>query len=237
MKTITLVLILILINILPSWAFLNSHEFQFGGTGWVKRNSVGPSGPGPNIFGSEGIQASPDGIKLEIKKIDGNWQCAEIFTFGTFSYGTFDLEFSLVSRIDSNAVFGLFLYNREIPPLYNEIDFEIARWGNSENNNCQFTVQPYEKTGNSISFSKDAPMKKFRLLISWTSEFILFTLLDNKGRVISSWEYDGPDIPRNTKSRFHINAWLFDGQQPYGDGILSIIIHKFEYRDIFDNQD
>ncbi len=202
----------------------------------MKRNSVEPSGPGPNIFGAAGIQALPDGITLEIQKLEGNWQCAEIFTAGTFSYGTFDLEFSLDSKIDSNAVFGLFLYNRDIPPRFNEIDFEIARWGNSKNNNCQFTVQPYEKNGNSISFLKNAPTNRFRLLISWTSEFILFTLLDNKGRVINSWEYGGPDIPRNTKSRFHINAWLFDGQQPSGDGILSITIHKFEYRDIFDNR-
>ncbi len=195
---------------------------------WIVKTSRAAVGPGPNHFSSDGVQENSRGIELEIRKQQGRWRSGEIFTLDHFGYGTHSLLFSIPEPLDSNAVFGFFLYNSDEPPFYNEIDFEAARWGVAENPPFSFTLQPYAVPGNSLAFYAEEA-GEYLCRIAWQSEEILFTLSDETGRILLQWAYRGDAIPVDTESRIHLNLWLFQGRPPAGDGGLRVQVFSYKY--------
>ena len=212
------------------WLFSEEQDdtLSFSGYDWIVKESRRPVGPGPNRFSGDSITLDTDGMGLAVLPGRRSWTSSEVFSREYFSYGTFTVDFSLPVPLDSQCVFGFFLYNDEAPPYYNEIDFEISRWGIPGTYPCSFSVQPYGKEGNSLVF--DSPARgDYRCRIVWDAEEIDFTLTDGEGHTVRRWTYGGDDIPRDTKSRVHLNLWLFQGETPMEDGGLDLIIHRFSY--------
>lgn len=71
-------------------------------------------------------------------------------------------------NFDKNTVLGLFTYE----DTKHEIDFEIAKWGDQNNANTQFVVQPYNIPGNIKRFNCDG--RSVVLAYTWAPEYILF---------------------------------------------------------------
>ena len=201
---------------------------KFSGDQWIIKSSVFKVGPGPNRFSSRSITREGDSIILSIEGKNKRWYSGEIYSDRLFSYGTFRLTFSITEPLDSNAVFGFFLYNDTAPPYYNEIDFEIARWGIPGLPPYNFTVQPYDVEGNSHSFHSTAA-GLFSCIIRWEPGILVFRLEDGQANTLESWEYRGEAAPVETESRVHFNLWLFQGESPLNDGGLTAGLHSFEY--------
>lgn len=207
------------------------NSINWSGYEWHVKESTDYTGPGPNLFSAETIRQDSERDFLSIKTVrrDNDWYCGEIYSLDLFSHGSFTLTFSFDAPLDNQAVFGFFLYNDELPPLYNEIDFEISRWAVPEGPEFHFSIQPYNKKGNSQSFSIDQHSGFYKMSIHWDSESITFVLCDEKDRILQSMKYRGKDLPVIAESRIHINFWLFRGDSPAGDGTLSVELRDFEY--------
>jgi hypothetical protein len=112
-----------------------------------------PCGPGPNLFGSEGVRTTANGrLHLAIVRTKTGWCCSEVILNRSLGYGEYPFSVR-ADDLDRNAVFGMFLWDGSVPRLYfREIDIELSRWGDPRKPNAQFAVQPYQRPGNLVRF-------------------------------------------------------------------------------------
>ncbi len=206
----------------------DASTVRFSGYTWIVKDAPNLRGPGPNRFSRTAVMVENDDLKLAISPKGNRWVSSEIYSTNRFGYGLYEITFSVPWALDSQGVFGFFLYNGDKPPFFNEIDFEISRWGYTGNPPYSFTVQPYTKQGNSIAF-RTVQQGIFTCSIEWTEDAAHFLLKNDQNRILQEFEYRGSYLPRNTESRVHINLWLFNGDPPQGDGDLEITVHSFTY--------
>lgn len=210
----------------------------FGGYEWVIKESQAPVGPGPNLFSARSIAQTGEGVTLGISKrsVFGKERLygSEMYSREFFGYGSFELDFRRSGRFDSAVVFGFFLYNNDNNPFFSEVDFELARWAIPEAHEGQFTVQPYELSGNFITFPVPDGAGEYTVLIDWKRDRIDFALVERDGTTVFEWSYLGGSLPLMAEgddvARVHLNFWQFKGMAPAGDGELSVEVTGFRYR-------
>jgi hypothetical protein len=211
----------------------------FSGFSWVVRNTVGKQGPGPNFFSDSCVRVDSLGwLHLRIIRDDASrqWRCPEITSSLKFGYG--DYQFVVegqIDQFDKNIVLGLFNYSGN--DGFDEMDIEIARWGNTAFPNLNYTIWPSIKDSGKNS--------------SATREFILKSTLsthlfhrDADSVICSSFNgnsTDGKDLiftstfarPASSISRLdmpiHINFWLFGGNPPVDQKPVEVIIRSFQF--------
>lgn len=134
----------------------------------VKQDMAGGvCGPGNNKFTSNTVSlANANELTLQYKKVGATWEASEVRVLlpqnlMPFSYGTYKFSIKSVSTIDSSTgrvlapnlsedlVLGLFTWDDTEDYAshenYNhEVDIEISRWGDPNNADAQFVVQPPE---------------------------------------------------------------------------------------------
>jgi hypothetical protein len=119
----------------------SAKTLQFSGYTWEVRSGGG--NPGPCEDWKEGNAWTDENgfLHLKISKGNGMWHCAEVSTLESFDFGRY--QFWVIGQIDTldpNVVLGLFSYQG--PPGTNEIDIEMARWGDPNNPNLHYTIWP-----------------------------------------------------------------------------------------------
>jgi len=208
--------------------------------------SGGPMGPGNNYWSPKNVWVDSDGnLHLRISKIKNSWYCAEVWTEERLHFGKYLFwVIGPIDQLDRNVVFGMFNY----PPLEigpdktNEIDIEIARWGNQDYPNGNYAVWPnmlgIDPWKSSFPFVLSEAFTTHRFV--WQEDEIYFqSLLGHKEWSDSSNEIT--DI--TTSSQFaqyipkqplpiHINLWLFEGSPPSDDKPVEVVIKKFTYTPI-----
>ncbi|MBN2165068.1 MAG: glycoside hydrolase family 16 protein [Marinilabiliaceae bacterium] len=110
---------------------------------WIEKIKNEKVGPGGNFFGisPKNVVIKKDVLTLTITKKRKEYSCAEIFSSNTFGYGSY--EFFIKKKLnlqDPGSVIGLFLYNENQPPFFNEIDIELSRWNGEIKENSQYAV-------------------------------------------------------------------------------------------------
>lgn len=210
---------------------MSVKTLNFSGYKWIVKKRNRPYGPGPNYFSDSdnNVWIDPKGkLHLKIKKIRGEWHCAEVYLKKSLGYGryTFYLDDS-VEKIDKNVILGLFVYLN----LKNEIDIEFSKWGKNNNVNAQFAVQPFIKKGNLKRFNVDKKINYTVNSFLWQKDSIFFESFnkDNK-KVIASWIYKGRNIPKENKERARMNLWLLNGEGPSNFNEVEVVISKFSFK-------
>lgn len=203
------------------------------------RNSTDQQGPGPNYFSSSCVSVDAKGwLHLVIRKdsVSGRWICPEITSTKKFGNGTYCFVVEgAIDHFEKNIVLGLFNYSGN--EGYDEMDIEIARWGNDQYPNLNYTIWPGK--GDSAEH------------VSATREFLLKSKLSthcfkrNADSVICS-SFDGltPDFenliytstfsePQASISKLdmpvHINFWLFEGKPPLNQKSVEVVIRSFSF--------
>ncbi len=203
---------------------------SFAGINWYVRSGTG--GPGPNNWSDSPSSVWVDGdgrLHLKIRKVNNEWQCAEIYAQQSFGYGEYTFYVaSNVENYDKNIVVGLFTYENDS----REIDIEFSRWGNSSNVAGWYTVQPppYNSSNQqsfALNLSGDYSTHKF----IWSSSNIFFQSyhghypnLPNSSYLIKQWTYSGSNNPPVGNERLHINFWLLNGTPPTNQQDAELII-------------
>ncbi|CAF5113544.1 unnamed protein product, partial [Rotaria sp. Silwood1] len=140
MKIILTVIVLISITQSSAQISINWKGYQ-----WYLREQQN-SGPGPNNWSSSNVWVDANDrlhLKLSYSSSNGGWTCAELYSQTSFTYGTFKWHVeAAIDNFDPNVVLGLFTYG--LPDGANEIDIEVAKWGqtSSNANNFFYTVYP-----------------------------------------------------------------------------------------------
>ncbi len=210
---------------------------MFAGRTWTVK-SGNEIGPGPNNWSEDNAWVDSTGqLHLKINLVSGKWYCAEVYSNDRLGFGKY--QWYVVARLDKfdkNVVLGLFPYSG--PDGQNEIDIEIAKWGNATNNVGNFTVYPSksELLSNSKTFAVTLSGNFTTHRFNWQTKGVLFQMLhghrSDNSHEIARWNFAPsryqdyiPQRPMKT----HMNLWLFNGRVPSDQRPAEVIIKNFQY--------
>lgn len=203
---------------------------KYSGYTWrCKDTGEGVFGPGPNHWSDTNAWVDKEGrLHLRISQEHGRWRCAEVVNTETLGYGTY--KFILDSSADSippNVVLGLFTWSDEPAFNHREADVEVSRWGNPEEKNCQFVVQPYQNPVNIFRFNL-APGSSMHS-IKWEKGRISFTSQSGSSTTARTFT---KGIPVAGGENVRMNLWLFNGLPPMNQKENEVIVRTFSYTPI-----
>ena len=229
---------------------------DFSGHKWLVKSSgsVEKEGPGPNWFSDteENVWLDTEGrlhmrithpavgtdarraATPEIAKGDrgdDRWWCAEVVSERSFGHGryTFVVEGG-VETINENVVLGLFTWDTSPEHHNREIDIEISRWRDPENDAGQFVVQPGETEGNIKRFPVPLEGKPSVHTFHWQKDRVDFLMTRARdGGVIQEWSYRGPDNPPEGNEKVRINLWLVRGMPPSDGNEVEVVLRRFAF--------
>ncbi|MGV8151883.1 MAG: glycoside hydrolase family 16 protein [Candidatus Nanoarchaeia archaeon] len=206
---------------------------------WIKKSYGAKIGPGLNIFSdsTDNVYVDENGY-LHLKITHDNYGeelCSEITSVKTFGYGTYEFELA-PGEIHPNAVLGLFTWEDDAAAVYNrEIDIEMSKWADPDNQNLQYVVQPYTLSENIFRF--DMPLATHSVhRFNWQEGKIKFQSYykndswPTKSDIISEWEYAGDYFPETSREKVVLNLWVFDNASiPQGE-TQEVIIKSFKFK-------
>jgi hypothetical protein len=210
-----------------------ARHIRFSGLDWIVKSSgaKGPVGPGPNFFSDAEDNVSVDDhgrLRLRISFRDGRWWCAEVICASEFGLGTYSARIAAgsIRRIDDISVFGFFNWSDAAAFSHREIDYELSRWGQKNNANSQFVVQPYDRNGHTARFDL-SPSAPALLTFSWRRDSVAFRAVSEPGHLVRTFKV--PDgVPPGGAPRF--NLWLLGGQPPRGGTDVEVVVESFSFR-------
>jgi hypothetical protein len=225
----------------PAGQCIERTDLDWAGIHWSIRGGTG--NPGPNTWDRRNVWVDTAGnLHLQLVQRDGIWTGAELWSSTSFGFGRF--QWWVEGRIDLfdvNVVLGLFTYPTPQvgPDRTNEIDVEVARWGNPNDRPLNFTVWP-AATGispNSLSSPMSLNGTYTTHRFDWASDHIAFASLhgfrDDDLNPIATWNFMPADpvhlVPQQPVP-LHLNLWLFQGHPPSDGSEVEIIVHAFSYQ-------
>jgi hypothetical protein len=153
-----------------------------------------------------------------------------------FKYGTYQFVVEgTIDHFDKNIVLGLFNYSGH--DGFDEMDIEIARWGNSSFPNLNYTIWPAKK-----EFKNSATTKEFSLksnlsthYFTWKADTVICasydTISTNPENQVFASTFTSPTTSiSNLAMPVHINLWLFDGNPPADGKPVEVVIRSFRYK-------
>ena len=211
---------------------------QFSGYEWKVKSSSGQVGPGPNHFSDskENVELDARGrLRLRISHHDGQWYCPEVVSTRSFGYGTYKFYIDgSIDDMDPSIVLGLFTWSDAPAYSHREIDVEISKWGNENNKNGQFVVQPYTNPMSIVRFEIPRGLSATTHSFTWKPDSVFcqsvkgITGAPEKSIVIEEHAFT-QGIPQAGGENARINLWLISGKPPKDGKEAEIIISKFEF--------
>ncbi|KAG6544783.1 hypothetical protein Mapa_013809 [Marchantia paleacea] len=225
-----------------------SRTITFSGLLWTVRDTSSTTqGPGNNWWSNSTSNVWLDSngrLHLKITKVGTKWLCPEVYTTGNYKYGKFNWKIegpvtSPTGSFDKNVVLGLFTYPVAGADGTNEIDIELARWGNQSYPNLNFTSYPNTALSDFKNHTKSTEMALNGNYTShqfeWRNNNISWVSRHGHsatGDIIFSESYNGDGnsqrIPQQD-CKIHMNLWLFQGQAPTDGVQVEFVIHSFTY--------
>jgi hypothetical protein len=145
----------------------SSFFVDFSGFKWRVRWKPSDRGGTNNPYTPDNVFTDQAGaLHLGIIKRDQRWTCSEVSLTRSLGYGTYSFIIEDISRLDPGVVFGIFTWDYSSGQQHNsEFDLNISRWGDPDNRNAEFTLQPTFLPSNVSRFG--APAGKLKHTIVW----------------------------------------------------------------------
>lgn len=132
-----------------------SKTIQFSGYEWTVRDTLGERNGSPHDNDPANVSTDSKGfLHLRIGRKSDQWTCSEVIMKRSYGYGTYLFFVQDVSHLEPAAALGLFTYD-ELGTNQNhrEMDIELSRWGDPDDRNAQYVVQPYYVPANVSRFA------------------------------------------------------------------------------------
>jgi hypothetical protein len=213
--------------VLPSPKILN-----FSGYEWT--TSAGPifRAGSRNFFDPANVWTDERGaLHLRISGSPGKWAAAEVRLTRSLGYGTYRFQLRDVSHLEPSALLTLIAWDGVgSESTRRELDVELGRWGNPENTNVNYVVQPYYVPANFVAFR--VPPGAYTHSFRWEPGQVTFSTVagsgDTGGGVINQHVFTS-GVPSPEEKSVRIGLYVFhQGKIPL-ENENEVIIDKFEY--------
>jgi hypothetical protein len=216
---------------------------SFAGYTWQINAPSGLVSPGPNYWSGSNAWVDANGwLHLKVAKNPSNnhWESAEVYTTQSLGYGTYQWQVEgALGSFDKNIVLGLYNYSGN--DQHDEMDIEIARWGNAAWDNLNYTIWPATGvTGSPGSYTAsfttpNGTYTTHRFKRTSTSVYLqsLYGFQDGDANQFQSKTFSttgtSPISISTLAMPVHMNLWLFDGNAPSDGQPVEVIIHSFKF--------
>jgi hypothetical protein len=213
--------------ILPSPKILN-----FSGYEWT--TSAGPTfrAGSRNFFDPANVWTDETGaLHLRISGSSGKWAGSEVKLTRSLGYGTYRFQLRDISHLEPSALLTLITWDGVgTESTRRELDVELGRWGDPENTNANYVVQPYYVPANFVAFR--VPPGAFTHSLHWEPGQVTFSTVAGSGntgdRVINRHVFTS-GVPSPEGKSVRIGLYVFhQGKIPLQNE-NEVIIDKFEY--------
>jgi hypothetical protein len=203
----------------------------FGGYEWQIRQTSSQAGGTPNNFDSSNAWTDKSGsLHLRIAGSPGHWTSAEVYLSRSLGYGSYRFLLRDVSHMEPASTLTLSTWDA-VSTGANEMDIEISRWGEINNRNAQFVIQPYHIPANTIRFQ--AAPGEVTFMFRWTPGRAWFRAFHGD---VSRWDSKSvidhaftSGVPASGNEAIHMNLYVFNNPtNPLQRG-TEVIVEKFEY--------
>jgi hypothetical protein len=156
-------------------------KLNFSGYEWT--TSAGPifRAGSRNYFDPANVWTDEIGaLHLRISGSPGKWAGAELKLTRSLGYGTYRFQVRDVSHLEPSALLTLITWDGlGTESTRRELDVEVGRWGNPENNNVNYVVQPYYVPANFVAFQ--APAGIHTHSFRWEAGQVMFSTVAGSG--------------------------------------------------------
>ncbi|HTC35169.1 MAG TPA: hypothetical protein VK724_17465 [Bryobacteraceae bacterium] len=197
---------------------------QFSGYRWESREAANDPGGSKNFYDPANAWTDQDGfLHLRIVKQADRWVSSEVRLSRSLGYGSYSFVVRDVSQLEPAAVFAMFTWDDAGPSR--EMDIEVSRWGEPEDKNAQYVVQPYVVPANTVRFM--APQGTLTYWIKWLPGRVEFKTVRGSDVVADHVFTSG--VPSPGDEKIHLNLYVYNNQSnPLRNG-SEVIIEKFAF--------
>ncbi len=153
----------------------SSFFIDFSGFTWRVRWKPSDRGGTSNPYDPKNVYTDAAGaLHLQIVQRNQRWSCSEVNLTRSLGYGTYTFTVEDTSKLDPAAVFGIFTWDYSTDEQNNrEFDIDITRWGERDNKNAEYVLQPSIVPSNISRFI--APAGRLKHTIVWESGRVTMT--------------------------------------------------------------
>jgi len=214
----------------PDPVFKTIH---FSGYDWKVRSASSNRGGGTSLYDAANAWTDESGaLHFRITMNSGRWNCSEVNLLRSLGYGTYRFVVRDASFLEPAVVLSMFTWDDGAPEQnHREFDFEIARWGDPNNKNAQFVVQPYYVPANVARFV--APSGPVTYSVRWQPDNLSFQAVQGNGKAksphfIAEHTFTS-GIPTPGNESVHMDLYLFSSSPIPLKKQTEVVIEKFEY--------
>ena len=213
---------------------------SFSGYTWYVSAPSGQVAPGPNYWNAANAWVDASGylhLKAAYNATTGHWECAEVYTSQSLGYGTYQWQVEgNLGSFDKNIVFGMFNYSGN--DGHDEMDIEIARWGNSAWPNLNYTIWPATGVTASPGVYTDSfstpggtyTTHRFKRTSTSVKLQSLYGFQSGDTNQFDTATFTTPGTSISTLAMpVHISLWLYGGSAPTDGQNVEVIIHSFTF--------
>ena len=205
---------------------------NFSGYEWT--TSSGPifHAGSRNFFDPVNVWTDEGGaLHLRISGNPGKWSSAELKLTRSLGYGTYRFEVRDASHLEPSALLTLIAWDGVgTESTRRELDVELGRWGQFDNTNVNYVVQPYYVPANFVAFR--VPPGAYRHSFRWEPEKVIFSTVagsgNTEGRVINRHVFTS-GVPSPGGESVRIALYVFNQGEIKLKSENEVIIDKFEY--------
>jgi hypothetical protein len=212
----------------------SSFFVNFSGFQWRVRKVPSSRGGTRNPYDPHNVYVDQGGaLHLRVVKRNNQWTCSEINVTRSLGYGTYVFIVEDTSKLDPAAFFTIFTWDHSTPQgNHGEFDINISRWGDTQNDNAQFVVQPAFLPLNLSRFRATAG--KLRHTIIWEEGRVTMLTSQASGkedRLISKHVFTD-EIPRPGSESLRMALYAYSDPNhklpPIREG-AEVVVDHFEF--------
>jgi hypothetical protein len=203
---------------------------QFSGYQWELRSSGSNRAGSINLFSPSNAWVDRNGkLHLRVSREGDRWVSSEVKLSRSLGYGSYRFVVEDVSHLEPAAVFALFTWDEFGPAR--EVDIEISRWGEPEDKNAQFVVQPYVVPANTVRFT--APAGTFTYWMDWQPGRVTFKTTRDSGsasqsQIIAQHVFTS-GVPSAGNEKIHMNVYVYGNKRHPLQEEFEVVLEQFEF--------
>ena len=199
---------------------------RFSGYRWETRETASERGDSMNSSDPPNAWTDKKGfLHLRVTRQQDHWVSAEVKLSRSLGYGSYRFVVRDVSQLEPAAVFAMFTWD-ELGPS-REMDIEISRWGEPQEKNAQYVIQPYVVPANTVRFN--VPPGPLTYWMDWQPGRMSFRTIGRSGKSLVAEHLFTSGIPTAGNERIHMNLWAYANKRNPPQHESEVVIEKFEF--------
>ena len=201
-----------------------AKTIQFSGYRWEVREAANDAGGSLNLYDPGNAWTDNLGfLHLRTTKRNGQWVSAEVKLTRSLGYGSYRIVMRDVAHLDPAIVFAFFTWDDLGPSR--EMDVEISRWGEPQDKNAQYVVQPYVVPANTVRFT--VPPGRLAVSARWEVGRVTFKTTQASKLVAEHTFTSG--VPSAGNETIRMNLYVYDDKRHPLQRDSEVVVEKFEF--------